>query len=224
MIDKVVSSTIEAVAGIGNGSKLLISGFGNAGVPLQLIDAVVSRGTRDLTIVSNNAGTGDEGVAALLRAGAVKKIVCSFPRGERGSWFEQLYTQGRIELELVPQGTLTERIRAGGSGIRGFYTKVGLGTQFADGKTIRRFDGEDFVLEEAIVADFALVRARFADRWGNLTYSKSARNFGPTMAAAARVTIAQVDEVVPLGNLDPESIVTPSIYVDRIVVCNTIRS
>ena len=217
MIDKTVASVAEAVAGIHDGATVMIGGFGAAGMPAELIDALIAQGARDLTIVNNNAGNGDTGLAALLKAGRVRKIVCSFPR-QTDSWvFDELYRSGRIELELVPQGNLAERIRAAGAGIGAFFTPTGFGTQLAEGKETRRIDGRDYVLEHPIRADFALIKALRGDRWGNLVYRKTARNFGPIMASAAKCAIAQVDEIVPLGALDPEAIVTPGIFVRRVV-------
>ncbi|MBX3589650.1 MAG: 3-oxoacid CoA-transferase subunit A [Burkholderiaceae bacterium] len=217
MIDKTVASVAEAVAGIHDGATVMIGGFGAAGMPAELIDALIAQGARDLTIVNNNAGNGDTGLAALLKAGRVRKIVCSFPR-QTDSWvFDELYRSGRIELELVPQGNLAERIRAAGAGIGAFFTPTGYGTQLAEGKETRRIDGRDYVLEHPIRADFALIKALRGDRWGNLVYRKTARNFGPIMASAAKCAIVQVDEIVPLGALDPEAIVTPGIFVRRVV-------
>jgi 3-oxoadipate CoA-transferase alpha subunit len=217
MIDKTVASVAEAVAGIHDGATVMIGGFGAAGMPAALIDALIAQGARDLTIVNNNAGNGDTGLAVLLKAGRVRKIVCSFPR-QTDSWvFDELYRSGKIELELVPQGNLAERIRAAGAGIGAFFTPTGFGTQLAEGKETRRIDGRDYVLEHPIRADFALIKALRGDRWGNLVYRKTARNFGPIMASAAKCAIAQVDEIVPLGALDPEAIVTPGIFVRRVV-------
>jgi 3-oxoadipate CoA-transferase alpha subunit len=217
MIDKRYGDTASAVADIPDGATIMIGGFGRAGQPRELIDALIARRARDLTIVNNNAGNGDTGLAALLDSGAVRKIVCSFPR-QSDSWvFDRLYHAGEIELELVPQGNLAERIRAAGAGIGAFYTPTGFGTQLAEGRETRTIDGRDYVLEYPIRADFALVSALSADRWGNLVYRKTARNFGPIMASAATTTIVQVDQIVPLGSLDPETVVTPGIYVDRVV-------
>ena len=217
MIDKTVTDAATAVAGIPDGATVMIGGFGRAGQPVELIDALIAQGARDLTIVNNNAGNGDTGLAALLAAGQVRKVVCSFPR-QHDSWvFDGLYRDGRIELELVPQGNLAERIRAAGAGIGAFFSPTGVGTTLAEGKEARTIDGRDYVLEYPIRADFALISALKADRWGNLVYRKTARNFGPIMASAATVTVAQVDEVVPLGSLDPEAVVTPGIFVDRVV-------
>ena len=217
MINKVVASAAAAVADVAHGATVMIGGFGTAGMPSELIDALIARGAKDLTIVNNNAGNGDSGLAALLKARQVKKIICSFPR-QTDSWvFDGLYKAGEIELELVPQGNLAERIRAAGAGIGAFYTPTGFGTPLAEGKETRRIDGRDYVLEYPIHADFALIKALRGDRWGNLVYRKTARNFGPIMASAARCTIAQVREIVPLGALDPEAIVTPGIFVRRVV-------
>ena len=217
MIDKTVPDLASAVAGIADGATVMIGGFGRAGQPVELIDALIAHGAGDLTVVNNNAGNGDTGLAALLAAGQVRKMICSFPR-QSDSWvFDGLFRDGKVELELVPQGNLAERIRAAGAGIGGFFTPTGFGTQLAEGKETRRIDGRDYVLEHPIHADAALISARAADRWGNLVYRETARNFGPIMAAAAATTIVQVDEVVELGSLDPESVVTPGVYVDRVV-------
>ncbi len=217
MINKIVASVAEAVADIRDGATVMIGGFGTAGMPSELIDGLLAQRARDLTIVSNNAGNGDTGLALLLRAKRVKKIVCSFPR-QTDSWhFDALYRSGEIELELVPQGNLAERIRAAGAGIGAFYTPTGFGTLLAEGKETRVIDGRPHVLEYPIRADFALIKALSGDRWGNLVYRKTARNFGPIMAAAATCTIAQVREVADLGGLDPEAVATPGIYVHRIV-------
>jgi 3-oxoadipate CoA-transferase, alpha subunit len=217
VIDKTVPDVDAAVDGIRDGSTVMIGGFGRAGQPVELIDALIASGAGELTVVNNNAGNGDTGLAALLAAGRVRKIVCSFPR-QHDSWvFDRLYRAGEIELELVPQGNLAERIRAAGAGIGGFYTPTGFGTALAEGKETRRIDGRDYVLEHPLRADVALISARRADRWGNLVYRETARNFGPIMAAAATMTIAQVDEVVDLGALDPEAVITPGLFVDRVV-------
>ena len=217
MISKIVPDLQAALAGVQDGSTVLIGGFGGAGQPHQLIDALIAQGARDLTIVSNNAGSGETGIAALLAAGQVRKIICSFPRQADSHHFDNLYRAGKLELELVPQGTLAERIRAGGAGIGGFFTRTAVGTQLAEGKEIRHLDGQDYVFELPIKADVALIKALKADRWGNLVYNKTARNFCPVMATAAKMTIVQVDEIVELGELDPEAIVTPSLYVKRVV-------
>ena len=217
MIDKTVATVGEAVAGIPDGATVMIGGFGRAGQPVELIDALIDQGARDLTIVNNNAGNGDTGLAALLAARRVRKIVCSFPR-QSDSWvFDGLYREGAIELELVPQGNLAERIRAAGAGIGAFYTPTGVGTALAEGKEEREIDGRRYILEYPLRADFALISALRADRWGNLVYRETARNFGPIMAAAAKTTVVQVDELVPLGGIDPETVVTPGLFVDRVV-------
>jgi 3-oxoadipate CoA-transferase alpha subunit len=217
MISKISESAEAAVADIPDGSTIMIGGFGRAGQPIELIDALLAQGASNLTIVSNNAGNGDAGLAALLAQRRVSRIVCSFPRQEDSYVFDGLYRAGEIELELVPQGNLSERIRAAGAGIGGFFTPTGFGTELAQGKETREIDGRQYVLEFPIRADYALISALHADRWGNLVYRKTARNFGPLMAAAATVTIARVDSVVELGALDPESIITPGIYVNRVV-------
>ena len=217
MINKIVDSLAAAVAGIADGSTVLVGGFGGSGMPHELIDALIEQGARELTIVSNNAGNGETGLAALLKAGRVRKIVCSFPRQADSHVFDGLYRAGKLELELVPQGNLAERIRAAGAGIGAFYTPTGYGTELARGKETRAIGGRNYVLEYPIHADYALIRALRGDRWGNLVYRKAGRNFGPIMASAARCAIAQVQDVVELGELDPESIVTPGIFVSRIV-------
>jgi 3-oxoadipate CoA-transferase alpha subunit len=207
----------EAVAGVGDGSTVLVGGFGMAGMPIALIDALIRQGATDLTVVSNNAGNGDSGLAALLAKGRVRKMVCSFPR-QADSWvFDALYRAGRIELELVPQGNLAERMRAAGAGIGAFYSPTGVGTPLAEGKETREIDGRSYVLEHPIRGDVALIGAHRADRMGNLVYRKTARNFGPVMATAADMVVAQVAEIVDVGVLEPESVVTPGIYVDRVV-------
>ncbi|HET6301806.1 3-oxoacid CoA-transferase subunit A [Microbacterium sp.] len=217
MIDKTVADAATAVADIPDGSTIMIGGFGRAGQPVELIDALIAHGASDLTIVNNNAGNGDTGLAALLAAGRVRKIICSFPR-QHDSWvFDGLYRDGKIELELVPQGNLAERIRAAGAGIGAFFSPTGVGTQLAEGKEAREIDGRQYVLEYPIKADYALVSGLRADRWGNVVYRETARNFGPIMASAATTSIVQVDEIVPLGSLDPEAVVTPGIFVQRIV-------
>lgn len=217
MVNKIVDSLEAAVAGIHDGATVMIGGFGTAGLPNALTEALIAQGARDLTIVNNNAGNGEAGLAALLKTGRVRKILCSFPRQVDSHVFDGLYRSGRIELELVPQGNLAERIRAAGAGIGAFFTPTGYGTQLAEGKETRRIDGRDYVLEYPIHADFALIKALKGDRWGNLTYRKAARNFGPIMAMAAKCAIAQVDETVELGALDPETVVTPGIFVQRVV-------
>ena len=209
-----------AVRGISDGSSVLIGGFGRAGLPFALIDALRRSGARDLTVVNNNAGNGTTGLAALLAAGRVRKIICSFPRQSDSFVFDELYRTGKIELEVVPQGNLAERIRAGGAGIGGFYTPTGVGTLLAEGKEQRTIDGRRYMLEYPIKADVALIRAHRADRLGNLVYRKTGRNFGPIMATAAALTIAEVPEVVPIGGIDPEAVITPGIFVDRVVVAD----
>src|SRR4030088_3514704 len=217
MVNKFFASPEAALADIPDGATIMIGGFGNAGMPAELIDALIAQGAGDLTIVNNNAGNGDTGLAALLKAKRVRKIFCSFPR-QADSWhFDALYRAGEIELELVPQGTLAERIRAAGAGIGGFYTPTAFGTKLAEGKETRRLGARDYVPEFPIHADYALIKAERADRWGNLVYRKSARNFGPIMAAAAKGTVVQVRETVELGALDPEAVVTHGIFVRRIV-------
>ena len=217
MIDKRVADVEAALAGVRDGDTVMIGGFGGAGQPAELIDALISQGARELTIVNNNAGNGDTGLAALLKAGRVRKIVCSFPRQADSQVFDGLYRAGKLELELVPQGNLAERIRAAGAGIGGFFTPTGYGTELAQGKETRLLDGRWQVFETPIHADVALVKAERGDRWGNLVYRKTARNFGPIMAMAAKLTVASVHELVPLGGLDPEHIVTPGIFVQRVV-------
>ncbi|MBB4908577.1 3-oxoacid CoA-transferase subunit A [Actinophytocola algeriensis] len=215
---EIAPDTDTAVRGIAAGSTVLIGGFGPAGQPYALIDALRRVGTGDLTVVNNNAGNGSTGLAALLATGQVRKIICSFPRQVDSYVFEELYAEGRIELEVAPQGNLAERIRAAGAGIGAFYTPTGAGTMLAEGKEARVIDGRAHVLEYPIHADVALIRAHTADEAGNLVYRKTGRNFGPIMATAARLTIAEVTRVVPVGTLDPETVVTPGIYVDRVVV------
>ncbi|KQW35276.1 3-oxoacid CoA-transferase subunit A [Rhizobacter sp. Root404] len=217
MIDKQVASVADAVAGTPDGATVMIGGFGGAGQPNELIDALIAQGAKDLVIVNNNAGNGETGLAALLKAGRVRKIICSFPRQADSQVFDGLYRSGKLELELVPQGNLAERIRAAGAGIGGFFTPTGYGTDLAKGKETREIDGRMYVFESPIHADLALIKAERGDRWGNLTYRKTARNFGPIMAMAARVTVASVHDFVALGELDPEHIVTPGIFVQRVV-------
>ncbi|WP_194723210.1 3-oxoacid CoA-transferase subunit A [Noviherbaspirillum malthae] len=218
MINKISESLQAAVRDIHDGATVMIGGFGNAGMPAALIDALLEQGARELTIVNNNAGNGDTGLAALLKAKRVRKIICSFPRQVDSHHFDALYRAGEIELELTPQGNLAERIRAAGAGIGGFFSPTGYGTLLAEGKETRVIDGRNYVFETPIHADFALIKALRGDRWGNLVYRKTARNFGPVMAMAAKCTIAQVVEVVELGELDPEAIVTPGIFVQRVVL------
>ena len=218
MINRIVGSTAEAVADIEDGSTILVSGFGGAGLPTSLLDALAAQGARNLTIVSNNAGSGGVGIAKLVLAGQVRKVVCSFPRQPGSTAFDDLFRAGKLELELVPQGTLAERIRAAGAGIGAFFTPTGAGTELAKGKESRILNGVEQVLEFPIHADYALIKAGCGDRWGNLTYRRSGRNVGPLMATAARCTIAQVRQIVELGDLDPENIITPGIYVKRVVL------
>jgi 3-oxoadipate CoA-transferase alpha subunit len=217
MIDKIVATCEAAVADVRDGATIMIGGFGTAGLPNELTAALLAQGAKGLTIVNNNAGNGDGGLAALIANGRVRKIVCSFPRQADSHHFDREYRAGRLALELVPQGNLSERIRAAGAGIGGFFTPTGYGTELAQGKETRMIDGRGYVLESPIHADFAFIKAERGDRWGNLVYRKTARNFGPVMAMAARVTVATVHEVVALGELDPEAIVTPGIFVQRVV-------
>jgi len=224
VINKIVSTVEEAIAGVPDGATVMISGFGGAGQPAELIDALIAQGAKDLTIVNNNAGNGETGLAALLKARRVRKIICSFPRQVDSQVFDGLYRAGQIELELVPQGNLAERIRAAGAGIGAFFTPTGYATQLAEGKETRIINGRGYVLEYPIYADFALVKADRADRWGNLMYRKTARNFGPIMATAAKCTVVQVREIVPLGALDPEAVVTPGIFVHRVVQVAGVRA
>jgi len=218
MIDKRVKNLAAAVTGIKSGATVLVAGFGSVGEPIELTEALIPLGVRDLTIVANNAGTGETGIAALILAGLVRKVICSYPRTTNSHVFEAAYKAGKIELELVPQGTLSERLRAAAAGIGGFYTPTAAGTKLAAGKETKEIDGRMHVLEKPLKGDVALIRGLKGDRWGNLVYRKSARNFNPVMASAAALTVAQVLEVVELGDLDPETIVTPGIFVDRLVV------
>jgi len=217
VIDKSVTSVRDAVADIADGASVMIGGFGTAGMPDELIDALIDRGVGGLTIINNNAGNGEAGVAALIKAGRVRKIICSFPRQHDSHHFDARFRAGEIELELVPQGNLAARIQAAGAGLGAIFTPTGYGTLLAEGKETRRIDGRDYVLEYPIHADFALIKAHCADRWGNLVYRKTARNFGPIMAMAARTAIAQVTQIVPLGAIDPETVVTPGVFVQRVV-------
>jgi 3-oxoadipate CoA-transferase alpha subunit len=217
MIDKIVPTAEAALAGIADGATIMIGGFGGAGQPAELIDALIAQGAKDLVIVNNNAGNGDYGLAALLKTGRVRKIICSFPRQTDSHVFDGLYRAGKLELELVPQGNLAERIRAAGAGIGAFFSPTGYGTPLAEGKEQREINGKWYVLEHPIHADVALIKAERGDRWGNLTYRMTARNFGPIMAAAAKLTVASVQEIVPLGALDPEAVVTQGLYVQRVV-------
>ena len=217
MINKFVSSVREALADTADGATVMIGGFGTAGIPDELIAGLLAQGARGLTLVNNNAGNAEQGLAALLKAGRVRKVICSFPRQTDSYVFDGLYRSGQVELELVPQGNLAERIRAAGAGIGGFFTPTGYGTDLAKGKETREINGKHYVLEMPIYGDVALIRAEKGDRWGNLVYRKAARNFGPVMATAAHLTVATVHEVVELGALDPESVVTPGIFVSKIV-------
>lgn len=225
MLDKRVGSVAEAVAGVKDGATVLIGGFGSSGVPVELTHALLDQGARDLVVVTNNAGSGETDVAALLRERRVRRIICSYPRSKGSVWFERLFRAGEIELELVPQGTLSERLRAAGAGLGGFFTPAGADSLLAADKEVRVIAGRRHVLEQPLRGDLALVKADRADRWGNLTYHTAARNFGPTMAAAADVTVVQVRQLVELGELDPEAVVTPGVFVDRVVeVPNPARS
>ena len=217
MIDKRVDTIDAALSGIEDGSTILVSGFGNAGSPIRLLEALIDQGAANLTIVSNNAGEGEFGLAALMKAGRVTKVVCSYPRSAGSIIFEELYDQGKIELEVVPQGTLSERMRAAGAGIGGFFTPTSAGTLLGANKETREIEGKLHVFETPLKGDVALVKADAGDRWGNLTYNKSARNFGPTMAMAAKLTIAEVKTIKDLGEISPEHVVTPGIFVDRVI-------
>lgn len=217
MINKIIGSAAEAVADITDGSTVMIGGFGTAGMPDELIDALIDQGATDLTVINNNAGNGDTGLAALIREGRVRKVICSFPRQTDSHHFDSRYRARQIELELVPQGNLAARIQAAGAGLGAIFTPTGYGTDLAKGKEVREIDGKMYVLEYPLHADFALIKAHRGDRWGNLVYRKTARNFGPIMAMAARCAIAQVSEAVELGSLDPEAVVTPGVFVQRLV-------
>lgn len=217
MINKQVQGPRDAVADISDGATVMIGGFGEAGSPVELIHALIDQGARRLTIISNNTGSGEVGLAALLKAERVAKVICSFPRTANSTVFPDLYRKGKIQLELVPQGTLAERIRAGGAGIPAFFTPAAVGTPLAEGKESRLFDGKEFLLERGLRADFALIKGRLADTHGNVVYNKTARNFGPIMAMAAKVSIIQVNSVVSPGGIDPEAVITPGIFVDRVV-------
>ena len=217
MIDKRIDTIDAALSGIEDGSTILVSGFGNAGSPIRLLEALIDQGAANLTIVSNNAGEGEFGLAALMKAGRVTKVICSYPRSAGSIIFEELYDQGKIELEVVPQGTLSERMRAAGAGIGGFFTPTSAGTLLGANKETREIEGKLHVLETPLKGDVALVKADAGDRWGNLTYNKSARNFGPTMAMAAKLTIAEVKTIKELGEISPEHVVTPGIFVDRVI-------
>lgn len=216
-MNKQVGSAADAIRGLGDGATVMISGFGPPGQPVTLIEALLASGATDLTVINNNAGAGGDAIGQLFAAKRVRKVVCSFPKAIGSTVFDELYHAGEIELELVPQGTLAERIRAAGAGIGGFFTRTGYGTELAEGKEVRQINGNGYVFETPLFADFALIKARAGDVVGNLVYRKTGRNFGPVMAPAATVTVVEVDEIVPVGALDPEAIVTPGIYVDRIV-------
>jgi 3-oxoadipate CoA-transferase, alpha subunit len=224
MINKIANSLSEAIGSVADGSTVLIGGFGTAGIPSVLIDGLINSGARNLTVVNNNAGNGDTGLALLLKTGRVQKIICSFPRQTDSYVFDSLYRAGQIELELVPQGTLAERLRAAGAGIGGFFVRTAAGTLLAAGKETREIDGQLYVYESPIHADLALIKAEQGDRWGNLTYRKTARNFGPVMAAAAKRTVASVHKVVTLGALDPEHIVTPGIFVKAVLLIPNVKT
>jgi 3-oxoadipate CoA-transferase, alpha subunit len=217
VINKISSSVADALSGVRDGATVMIGGFGTAGIPNELIDGLIAQGAKDLTVVNNNAGNGETGLAALLKTGRVRKIICSFPRQADSQVFDALYRSGKLELELVPQGNLAERIRAAGAGIGAFFTPTGYGTELAKGKEVRELGGQMQVLEYPIHADLALIKAERGDRWGNLTYRMTARNFGPIMAMAAKTTIATVHDIAELGSLDPETVITPGIFVHRIV-------
>lgn len=217
MIDKTIPTLHEAVSVIHDGATVLISGFGESGNPTELAHALIDHGAKDLTLVNNNAGNGNVGLAALLESGNVRRMICSFPRSTASHVFDEMYKSGRLELEVVPQGTLAERIRAAGAGIGGFYTRTTIGTPLAEGKERRIYNGQEYVLENPLHADFALVKAELADRWGNLTFRLAARNFGPIMCMAASTTIVQARRIVALGDIEPENVVTPGIFVDRVV-------
>ena len=217
MIDKRISTAAGAVEDIFDGATVMIGGFGEAGSPIELIHALIDLGLKNLTVINNNTGSGHVGLAALIENGLVGKMICSFPRTANSTVFPDRYRAGKIKLELVPQGTLAERIRAGGAGIPAFYTATSVGTPLAEGKEIRNFSGRDYVMEHALTADFALIKCHQADRYGNLVYNKTARNFAPIMATAANTTIVQAGEMLDAGEIDPEVIVTPGIFVDRII-------
>jgi 3-oxoadipate CoA-transferase alpha subunit len=224
MINKIARSVAEALAGVQDGATVLIGGFGTAGIPNELIDGLIAQGAKDLTVVNNNAGNGDTGLAALLHTGRVRKIICSFPRQADSHVFDALYRSGKLELELVPQGNLAERIRAAGAGIGAFFSPTGYGTELAKGKETREIQGKGYVLEMPIHGDVALIKAERGDRWGNLVYRKAARNFGPVMATAAKLTVATVHDIAELGDMDPEHIVTPGVYVHKMVKINRVAT
>jgi len=218
MIDKQINSVAQAVADIKDGSTIMIGGFGEAGSPIELIHALIDQGAKNLTVISNNTGSGHVGLAALIENKQVSKMICSFPKSANSTVFPELYKKGQIELELVPQGTLAERIRAGGAGIPAFYTATSVNTSLAEGKESREFDGQTFVMEHGIKADYSLVKCKAGDRYGNLIYNKTARNFGPIMCTAAETAIVQAEELLELGTIDPEQVVTPGIYVKRLII------
>ncbi|WP_353171730.1 3-oxoacid CoA-transferase subunit A [Acinetobacter rudis] len=218
MINKIFNSAQDLVQDIRDGAVIAVGGFGGSGMPNQLIDALIAQGAKDLTIVSNNAGNGDHGLAALLKAKRVKKLICSFPRQKDAYVFEELYRNKQIELEVVAQGTLAERLRAAGTGIGGFYTRTAYGTLLAEGKECKTIDGKKYIFEQALAVDYSLITAKMGDRWGNLIYNKTARNFAPVMAMAAAKTLVVVDQICELGELDPEVIITPGIFVDRLTL------
>lgn len=217
MINKIVASVAEALAGVKDGATVLVGGFGTSGIPAELIDGLIEQGAKDLTLVNNNAGNGDHGVAALLKTGRVRKVICSYPRQVDSYVFDELYRSGKVELELIPQGNLAERIRAAGAGVGAFFCPTSYGTELAAGKETREINGKQYVLEYPIYGDVALIKAEAGDRWGNLTYRMAARNFGPVMATAAKLTVATVHELRELGELDPEAVVTPGIFVHKVV-------
>jgi 3-oxoadipate CoA-transferase alpha subunit len=217
LMDKTIKSAEEALSGIGDGATIMIGGFGGSGAPIELIHALIDKGPKNLTVINNNAGNGRIGIAAMIDAGMVRKMICSFPRSSDPRAFTDRYLAGEIELELVPQGTLAERIRAGGAGIPAFYTPTGFGTELAEGKVIAGFDGRSYVQERWLKADFAIVKAELGDTYGNLTYNKAGRNFNPLMCMAAKTTIAQVSKIVAAGEIDPEQVVTPGIFVNGVV-------
>lgn len=217
MINKIVSSIEQAVAGIHDGATVLIGGFGGAGHPTELIHALIDQGARELTVVNNNAGNHDTGLAALIKAGRVRKMICSFPKASHSYVFNEMYAEGKIDLECVPQGTIAERLHAGAAGLGGFFTPTGYGTDLAKGKETREIEGKHYIFEKPIRGDFALILAEQGDRWGNLVYRKAARNFSPVMCQAAATTIVQVKKIVELGELDPEHIITPGIFVNRVI-------
>ncbi|CUX54339.1 3-oxoacid CoA-transferase subunit A [Agrobacterium genomosp. 13] len=216
-MDKTINSAAEAISGIGDGATVMIGGFGGSGAPIELIHALIDKGPKNLTVINNNAGNGRIGIAAMIDAGMVRKMICSFPRSSDPRAFTNRYLAGEIELELVPQGTLAERIRAGGAGIPAFYTPTAFGTELANGKPIAEFDGRSYVQERWLKADFAIVKAELGDTYGNLTYNKAGRNFNPLMCMAAKTTIAQVSKIVEAGEIDPEHVVTPGIFVNGVV-------